>query len=144
MNKTDLYNSFKGILQSESTVEHLFVGEINRRGNAVGFHHDGEFAKGISQILPNTITSEDSNKVYKAEVEIKGEKKEKESSFFPIDWTSKQVLDNILHAYSNKKKITENLFEGTTSDGITVHFYLHESNHNGKIKTAYPLYYNRI
>jgi hypothetical protein len=46
-----IYDSFKEILKDISTVEHIFIGEINSRGHAVGFHHEGDLASDKSKVI---------------------------------------------------------------------------------------------
>ncbi|MGB8954005.1 MAG: EndoU domain-containing protein [Tumebacillaceae bacterium] len=138
MTKEDLYDKFKDILASPSTIEHIFVGEINRRGNAVGFHYEGQFSSGISKIIPETKKPVDSNNVYEADVEIKSQSKHPRfSSFFPQEWSEEEVLNQIQVAYKNKRSVTPTLYEGTTEKGLDIQFYLDAS---GKILTAYPIY----
>lgn len=124
------------------TLEHVFHGEINKKGKAVGFHYEGtgmEATKGTKIIEPTRSTI-DANKVYKARVEIQGVVKDVKSSFFPKEWSKNDVLNAINEAYTNKVMIDParpNFFEGKTSSGITVGMYIDQ---NGNIATAFPIY----
>lgn len=118
---------------------HIFHGEINRHGRAVGFHsrpwgHDPVDA-GVLKIKsgPNQVG------VYTAWVWIKNKIKTHFSSFFPDKMSRKDVLKAILHAFHNKKIRKGNKFEGPSGHGFTIQGYLLK---NGKINTAYPLYNN--
>lgn len=51
MEISTIYDSFKEILKDISTVEHIFIGEINSRGHAVGFHHEGDLASDKSKVI---------------------------------------------------------------------------------------------
>lgn len=137
-----LYDSFKEILKDKSTVEHIFIGEINKRGIAVGFHHEGELANGISHVIEGTRKEEDGQGVYEANVSIHGISKFQISSFFPTDISPQDVLKIIQNAYNNKKKIKSLLYEATLDNGIIIHFYQNDDSSLGKISTAFPKYQN--
>lgn len=137
MTKEDLYEKYKSLVASPSTIEHIFVGEINRRGIPVGFHYEGQFSFGISNVIPDTKKPIDRNNVYEADVEIKSQPKPGFSSFFPQEWSEEEVMNTIQMAYLNKKAVTSTLYEGTTEQGLTIQFYLDAS---GKLTTAYPIY----
>lgn len=139
MTKNELYIKYGSILQSQSTIEHIFVGEINNSNNAVGFHHEGEWAViGNSSIIEWTKTDLDSQGVYEADVIIKEKHKDGFSSFFPIEFTPEDVLECIHEAYQNRKQKTRSgLYQGETKDGLEINFYL---NNSEKIKTAFPVY----
>lgn len=119
-------------------LEHIFEGELNRKGDAVGFHYEGlSTAKGT--VIEDTRTNPDKYGVYEAEVEVAGVKKRGNrgiSSFFPIDWTAQDVVDAINEAYETKEFITGNTYEGLTEEGIVVHMYLDSKN---LIISAFPV-----
>jgi predicted ribonuclease toxin of YeeF-YezG toxin-antitoxin module len=116
------------------TMRHVYHGEINRRGKAVGYHHESMMG---GKIVPGTEKKPDKNGVYMAKVEIDGVKKIADSSFFPKGWNRAEVLKAINEAYQSKEQITSNKYRGITSSGIKVEMYL---NKDGSIATAYPLY----
>jgi hypothetical protein len=69
---------------------------------------------------------------------IEGVKKDRRSTFFPKDWTDKQVESAIGEAYKNRKPDREpSFYTGQTSSGVEVEMQL---NSNGQIHTAYPVY----
>ncbi len=117
------------------TIKHIYHGEINRRGKAVGYHHESMMG---GKIIPGTEKAPDKNGVYEAKVEIDGKRKVAKSSFFPREWNRVDVLKAIDEAYQNKKQIGSNKYIGDTSSGIKIEMFL---NKDGSIATAYPLYH---
>lgn len=120
-------------------LEHILEGEINRRGEAVGFHYEGlSTAKG--EVVEGTRTDPNRHGVYEAEVEVAGVKKagnKSISTFFPLHWTSQEVVDAINQAYENKTHISGNTYEGLTEEGIVIRMYLDDTE---KIISAFPIY----
>lgn len=76
-------------------MEHIFIGEINRKGFPVGFHHEGDLAKEFSQVIESTRSAKDELGVFEANVIIRGVNKLTLSSFFPTDISPKEVLQTI-------------------------------------------------
>lgn len=64
-------------------MKHIYHGEINRRGKAVGYHYESMMG---GKIIPGTEKKTDKNGVYEAKVEIDGKRKIAKSSFFPKEW----------------------------------------------------------
>ncbi|MEW4286197.1 T7SS effector LXG polymorphic toxin [Priestia koreensis] len=116
------------------TVEHVFHGQINSIGNAVGYHHESMMGGG--EIL-RMLTPPNSRGIYKAEIAVHGKRKDAPSTFFPKDWDRVQVLNAINEAYENKRILNRRsrYYEGTTSEGLKIRMYL---DNQGKIKTAFP------
>ncbi|WP_370016269.1 T7SS effector LXG polymorphic toxin [Peribacillus sp. B2I2] len=117
------------------TMRHVYHGEINRRGKAVGYHHESMMG---GKIVPGTEEASDINGVYRAKVEINGVMKVAKSTFFPKDWDRVKVNNAINEAFENKIK-DGNKYVGRTSSGIDIGMYL---NRDGTIATAFPLYKN--
>jgi len=119
-------------------LEHILEGEINRKGDAVGFHYEGlETAKG--RVIENTRTNPDKYGVYEAEIEVDGIKKSGNrgiSSFFPLHWTAQEVVDGINEAYESKEFLRGNTYEGISDEGVIIHMYLDQ---NDKIISAFPV-----
>lgn len=119
-------------------LEHILEGELNRNGDAVGFHYEGlPSAKG--SVVEGTRTNPDQDGLYEAEVEVEGKKKRGNrgiSSFFPLHWTAQDVVDAINEAYDSKQFISGNTYEGLTDEGIVIHMYLDD---NDKIISAFPI-----
>lgn len=120
-------------------LEHILEGEVNRKGDAVGFHYEGlTTAKGT--VVEETRTKPNKYGVYEAEVEIDGVKKRGNrgiSSFFPLEWSAQEVVDAINEAYNTKQFITGNTYEGLSDEGVVIHMYLDQ---NDKVISAFPLY----
>ncbi|MGE7219252.1 EndoU domain-containing protein [Priestia koreensis] len=116
------------------TVEHVFHGQINSIGNAVGYHHESMMGGG--EIL-RMLTPPNRRGIYKAEIAVHGKRKDAPSTFFPKDWDRVQVLNAINEAYENKRILNRRsrYYEGTTSEGLKIRMYL---DNQGKIKTAFP------
>lgn len=121
----------------EGALQHIFLGEINPRGKAVGFHYE-EMQGTKGKVVAGTVSTPDKYGVYKAEVEITDGSRHgyKMSSFFPKAWTAQEVVDRVNEAFVSRKLVTGNLFEGKTKDGITIQMYMD----NNKIVTAFPIY----
>lgn len=123
----------------EGALTHIFEGELNRKGHAVGYHYEG-LPDTPGSVIEGTRTDPDSNGVYEAEVEVSGVKKSGNqgiSSFFPLHWTSQEVVDAINEAYETKELLTGNTYEGISEEGITIHMYLDD---NEKIISAFPIF----
>src|SRR5699024_2008362 len=125
---------------NKKSLEHIFLGEINKKKKAVGYHHESMMG---GKIIPGTKTKPDKNGVYMAKVEINGTKKKPSSSFFPEHWNRTDVLKAVGEAYENRNLLINNsgpnsLFKGSTSQGMEIQMYI--NNKNGNIQTAYPLY----
>ncbi|QHA37874.1 hypothetical protein D5E69_20250 [Rossellomorea marisflavi] len=119
---------------NNQTMKHIYHGEINRRGKAVGYHH--ESMRG-GKIIQGSESIPDKNGIYRAKVDIDGVEKVAKSTFFPKEWNRVDVLKAIDEAFDNKKQVGPNKFKGVTSSGIKIEMYL---NKDGSIATAYPLY----
>ncbi|MCM3107662.1 T7SS effector LXG polymorphic toxin [Bacillus velezensis] len=116
------------------TMKHIYHGEVNKRGKAVGYHHESMMG---GKIIPGTEKKPDKNGVYMAKVEVGSVKKIADSSFFPREWNRADVLKAIDEAYHTRKQVRSNKYRGITSTGIKIEMYL---NSDGTIATAYPLY----
>jgi hypothetical protein len=122
--------------------EHLFLGEINRKGRPVGFHsrpggHDPKGARVVELLdRPNAAG------VYTAAVEIRdpssGRWLRKTSTFYPDRMQRHDVLQAILNAYEGRQGGGEK-FRGPSGAGFTIEGYYQ----NGRIDTAYPIYTRR-
>ena len=122
----------------DGALEHILEGEINRNGDAVGFHYEGlPTSKGT--VIEGTRTDPNNFGVYEAEVEVEGIKKRGNngiSSFFPLFWNSQEIVDAINETYDSREFVTGNTYEGLTADGMVIRMYL---DGNDKIITAFPV-----
>lgn len=119
---------------ADGAIKHIFNGEINSKGKAVGYHYEG-LAGTDGRVVPGTKSAEDSSGVYRAKVEVNGVRKKDGSSFFPKKWTPQQVVDSINTAYDNRQRLRGDLYSGHAG-GIEVYMWLTPE---GKIKSAYPI-----
>lgn len=123
----------------KGALEHILEGELNGRGQAVGFHYDGLPTK-KGQIISGTESEPNEQGVYEAEVEVSSVAKTSnggKSSFFPDEWTAQEVVDAINEAYENREFITGNTYEGLSSEGVLINMYLDQ---NDQIISAFPIY----
>lgn len=120
-------------------LKHILEGELNRKGNAVGFHYNQlETKKG--EIIEGSRSGPNENGVYEAEVKVEDVNKTSnngKSTFFSDEWDSQDVVDAINEAYDNRTHINGNTFEGLTDEGIIIRMYLDNQN---KIISAFPVY----
>lgn len=118
-------------------LEHIFHGQINRRGRPTGFHsrpggQDPDDA-GIVAVLqgPN------SRGVYMARVWVRQRKNTKMSSFYPDSLGRPDVVSAILYAYKHGNRMGGGKFRGPSGRGFTIEGYVLD---DGRINTAYPIY----
>lgn len=131
LNNTDYF--------AKGTLEHIFDGTINKKGNATGYHYT-MVSDSKGEIIEGTRSSSDKNGVFTAKVKVSGKKKNGFSSFYPESWTPQQVVDAINTAYeeavSDPLNSSGSLWIGH-SGNIEIDMYLDSSR---KITTAYPVY----
>lgn len=123
------------------SLDHIFLGFINNKGNVVGYHYEG-FSDSSASILPNTKYFCNNHGVYCAKVSISGIEKISNngiSSFFPKSWTPQDVIDSINQAYHSRIFIKDNKYIGFSNSGLKIEMYLNSKN---LILTAYPKIYN--
>lgn len=127
---------------TKSSINHIFVGEINEKGKLVGSHYEGLYGN-TAEIIPWTKTLPDKHGVYEAKImkNINGELKVKNimSSFFPKEWSPQRVINEINSAFENKVPINKTKpfeFDGLSNSGIKIKMHL---NKYFQIKSAYPI-----
>ena len=124
---------------TESAIEHIFEGQVNARGKAVGYHYEG--IEGTSgNVIPGTESSTNNFGIYKAKVEVNGIPKTANggfSTFYSKNLSPQQVVDAINEAYSNceLKLGTRNTYQGVANNGMKIDMFLDQS---GKIISAFP------
>ena len=121
---------------ADGKLKHIFSGEINKSGKAVGFHYEG--LTGVDGKVVNITKQPNKYGVYEAAVKIDGIDKINKSTFFPKDWTPQQVIDAINEAFANKQLVQgrTTLYQGASKSGIEIRMYVE----NGKITSAWPVY----
>ena len=102
---------------TDSAIEHIFEGQVNARGKAVGYHYEG--IEGTSgNVIPGTESSTNNFGIYKAKVEVNGIPKTANggfSSFYPKSMSPQEVIGSINQAYRNRVYIRGNTYSGLTS-----------------------------
>jgi hypothetical protein len=116
-------------------LDHLFHGVINRRGHATGFHsRPGGIDPPDAKLLRVTAPP-DANGVYAGRVEIQGEPKRANSTFFPDALSPPEVLDAIVTAFRGGEHDQDGHFIGNSGRGFMVEGWYRR----GRIESAYPL-----
>ena len=121
-----------------SAIEHIFIGTINKKGNATGYHYDA-IEDSAGEIIEGTKSMPDSNGVYEGKVKVNGIAKSGNkgySTFYPEDMSPQEVVDAINEAYEAREVLNGNLYAGITDDGIEIDMALTDDD---KIITAYPV-----
>ena len=124
---------------AKKTLEHIFDGTINAKGNATGYHYS-MVSDSKGSIIDGTRSDTDENGVFTAKVKVKNVRKNGFSSFYPESWTPQQVVDAINVAYkvavNDSKNPRGSLWIGYY-ENLEIDMYL---DNNKKITTAYPVY----
>ncbi|NRR17597.1 WXG100 family type VII secretion target [Bacillus pacificus] len=121
----------------QNGLKHILEGEINRSGNAVGYHSEA-LENTPGKIIRGTEETVNNQGIYKAKIEVNGTIKTANggfSTFFPKDWTPQTIVDNVNEAYNNKRHVIGNTYKGVGPDGVEITMYLDS---NGKIISAFP------
>lgn len=121
-------------------LEHVFEGQINRRGRPTGFHSRPGGADPAGARVTRILSRPNHLGVYVAEVEIRGGSGRwlrKTSTFYPDDMSREEVVAAILHAWEERRDLGGGKFQGPSGEGFTIEGYTLE---DGGINTAYPLY----
>ena len=125
---------------TEKSLSHIFEGDINRRGQAGGYHYDmvegtsGKIIEGTKGPALNDAG------VYEAKVEVNGTLKKANggnSTFFPDHMSPQEIVDTINEAYSNIVLAHGNKYIGKSSNGLKIGMYIRKS--DGKIISAFPM-----
>ena len=124
---------------AKNTLNHIFDGTINSKGNATGYHYN-QVTDAKGEIIAGTESKKDGHGVFTAKVKVSGVKKNGFSSFYPESWTPQQVVDAINEAYedalSDKSNPHGSLWIGYSGD-LEIDMYLDNSK---RITTAYPIF----
>lgn len=121
------------------TIQHTIIGEIKSK-EIFGIHYFDSKKMRINKITRN----EDSKGVWKAIVNVYDEKQnkwlEKESTFFPKNWSITQLFHECDYAYQNKVKCDDKefIYKSETLSGIPVEIVIK----NEILKSIYPLVQN--
>ena len=129
-----------GSILTDPNRKHIFKGEISeKRAKATGWHFEptGSKEKG-TYVIEETRSPADPHGVYAGNVVIGGVKKKDRSTFFPKDWTEKQVESAIEEAYKNRSpRQRGGEYRGRTTGGMDITLRL---DGKGNLESAYPVY----
>lgn len=122
-------------------IAHIETGEINGRGQAVGYHHrPSELDPPGAKVLRVTQPP-DAAGVYRARVALRdpasGEWTDKRASstFFPDAMSVGAVIEAVLNAYRNGQRRGDGEFFGNSGHGFMIEGWYQ----SGRIAAAYPL-----
>jgi hypothetical protein len=120
---------------------HIDLGEINREGQAVGYHHRPKGTDPDSARVLQVIQPPDPNGVYRARVSIRDPatgawiRKKAPSTFFPDAMSDPDVINAILAAFHDGRRRNDGQFVGPSGRGFMIEGWYQ----NGRINAAYPL-----
>lgn len=121
-------------------LEHIFEGEVNKRGKPVGFHSRPGGEDPSEARVVRIVEGPNQAGVYVAEVEIRnrsGRWLRKRSTFFPDRLSREEVVAAILHAWNQRAKGRNNPFRGPSGEGFEIEGRPLDG---GDINTAYPIF----
>ena len=120
---------------------HIQTGEINRRGEAVGYHHRSDGIDPPGARVLRIVQPPDANGVYRARVALRDPEtgtwvdKRASSTFFPDALSNDQVIQAVLAAFQHREMRRDGEFSGDSGHGFAIEgWYQH-----GRIAAAYPL-----
>jgi Bacterial EndoU nuclease len=120
---------------------HIETGEINRHGEAVGYHHRPNGINPPGARVLRIVQPPDANGVYRARVAVRdpasGEwiDKRAASTFFPDAMSDDQVIEAVLAAFLDARVRGDGRFLGDSGRGFAVEGWYQ----SGRIAAAYPL-----
>lgn len=120
---------------------HIEKGEINRRGEAVGYHHRANGIDPPDAKVLRIVQPPDPNGVYRARVALRdpmsGEwiDKRAASTFFPDAMSDDAVIAAVLAAYHDGRMRRDGEFIGDSGHGFMIEGWYYA----GRIVAAYPL-----
>ncbi|HTV44436.1 MAG TPA: EndoU domain-containing protein [Stellaceae bacterium] len=120
---------------------HIATGEINRRGEAVGYHHRADGIDPPGARVLRIVQPPDANGVYRALVAVRdpasGEwiDKRAASTFFPDAMSDDAVIAAVLAAFDHGRRRRDGRFIGSSGHGFTIEGWYYA----GHIAAAYPL-----
>jgi hypothetical protein len=134
-----------GVVESPETPanwDHLFEGEVNSKGKAVGYHSRPGGVDPAGARVVEVTKPPDAHGVYEARVAVKDPAsgveipKGARSTFFPDSWSAERVKAEVSSAYRNRVEIEPGHWKGTSTSGVPIEGY---DGPQG-IKTAFPKY----
>jgi hypothetical protein len=120
---------------------HIETGEINRRGEPVGYHHRPNGIDPPGAKVLRITQPPDTNGVYRARVALRdpdtGEWIDKgaASTFFPDAMSDAEVIRAVLSAFHDGHRRSDGKFIGDSGHGFMIEGWYQ----SGRIAAAYPL-----
>lgn len=120
---------------------HIELGEINRLGEAVGFHHRPNGLDPPGARVLRIVQPPDAKGVYRARVALRDPatdalvEKRGASTFFPDAMSPNDVVAAILAAFRHGQAGNGGQFVGPSGSGFAIEGWYQ----NGRINAAYPL-----
>jgi Bacterial EndoU nuclease len=120
---------------------HIQTGEINRRGEAVGYHHRPNGVDPPGARVLKIVQPPDTNGVYRAIVALRDPGtgtwvgKRAASTFFPDAMSNDAVIEAVLAAFHHRQIRPDGEFSGDSGHGFVIEGWYQR----GRINAAYPL-----
>jgi hypothetical protein len=120
---------------------HIDYGEINRPGEAAGYHHRPNGVDPPGARVRQIIQPPDPSGVYRARVTLRDPgtgrwiDKKAPSTFFPDTMSDNEVIDAVLAAFQGGRRRGDGQFIGASGHGFVIEGWYQ----NGRINSAYPL-----
>lgn len=120
---------------------HIDFGEINRRGEAVGFHHRPNGVDPTGAKVLEIVQMPDANGVYRARVSLRNPatgawvRKKAPSTFYPNAMSDAEVVTAVLAAFRAAPVGRDGHFVGASGRGFMIEGWYQ----SGRINSAYPL-----
>src|SRR5271154_549775 len=122
-------------------IAHIQTGEINRRGEAVGYHHRSNGVDPPGARVLWIVQPPDANGVYRARVALRDPEtgawldKRASSTFFPDAMSNDEVVQAVLAAFHHGQRRGDGEFSGASGRGFVIEGWYQR----GRIAAAYPL-----
>jgi Bacterial EndoU nuclease len=122
-------------------IGHIDYGEINHRGEAVGYHHRANGIDPTSARVVRIVQPPNANGVYRARVAIRDPatgawvQKKAPSTFFPDAMSDDEVINSVLTVFHAARTGGDGQFVGDSGRGFAIEGWYQ----NGRINAAYPL-----
>jgi len=120
---------------------HIDYGEINRYGEAVGYHHRLNGVDPPGARVERIVQPPDASGIYRARVALRDPAtgmwidKKAPSTFFPDAMTDHEVIEAVLVAFQSGRRRGEGQFIGASGRGFAIEGWYQ----SGRINAAYPL-----
>ena len=120
---------------------HIDYGEINRHGEAVGYHHRPNGVDPPGARVLRIVQPPGASGVYRARVALRDPPtgawidKKAPSTFFPDAMSDDEVIEAVLAAFQTGHRRGDGQFIGASGRGFAIEGWYQ----NGRISAAYPL-----